>query len=81
MKYPPIKVLWDTKDLKPKYEIPIEYYKIYNPHINMVLKYPIPEIITEALQELFRNQQQHLEQLGLDTMEGINKIVDEVITT
>ncbi len=47
----------------------------------MVLKYPILEIITEALQELFRNQQQHLEQLGLDTMEGINKIVDEVITT
>ena len=77
--YPPIKIHWDDKQGIPKYEIPLEYYKIYNPPDQLVLKYPLPEIITNALQELFRNQSQHLEQIGANTMEGLNTFINQII--
>ncbi len=77
--YPPIKIIWNDNEGTPKYEIPLEYYKIYNPPDQLVLKYPLPEIITNALQELFTNQSQHLEQLGADTMEGLNTFINQII--
>ncbi len=77
--YPPIKIHWDDNEGTPKYEIPLEYYKIYNPPDQLVLKYPLPEIITNALQELFRNQSHLLDQIGANTMEGLNTFINQII--
>ncbi|MCY4215535.1 MAG: hypothetical protein OXC92_00935 [Flavobacteriaceae bacterium] len=77
--YPLIKIHWDDKQGIPKYEIPLEYYKIYNPPDQLVLKYPLPEIITNALQELFRNQSHLLDQIGANTMEGLNTFINQII--